>query len=67
MGDSVLKSGCWTDQRLATEPNRNWLHVDHGCWLRELCNGPGCGCMLSGNLKDWLWTGHDQSFKVIDM
>ena len=31
---SVLKSGCRTDERLATEPNRQWSRPDCGC-------GPG--------------------------
>ena len=44
--NSVLKSGCRTNQRPATEPNRNRLRVDRGCWLRGLRNSLGCGCVL---------------------
>ena len=53
---SVLKSGCQTDKRPATEPNCNWLCVDHGCRLRRLRSG----CVLPGKHKD-------QSLKTIDV
>ena len=43
---SVLKSSCRTNQRPATEPNRNRLRVDRGCRLRGLRNSLGCGCVL---------------------
>ena len=56
VNDSVLKSGCRTNQRPATEPNHNRLRVDRGCRLRALrkISKTGCRPVTTGLFKAWI-------------